>query len=217
MGSDLEVRILLVDDHTLLREALRTVLAAVDDFQVVGDVGDGRIAIGLAARLRPTVVLLDVEIPDNQVTATVRGLLRASPQSRVIVLSMYDDPRLVQRVLALGASSFLHKSIGRHDLVTAIRACATGDQLVTVSVPRDAYGSPPERPAGPPLSEREAEVMALVAKARTNRQIAAELGITEGTVKRHLRNVFQKLNAVSRIDAVNRATVAAGRTVGRAR
>ncbi len=211
-GSSLQatesgIRILVVDDHKLLRDAICGVLLAEPGFRVVGDAGDAETAVRHAGRLRPDVVLLDVMMPGNNPVATVPALLRASPRTKVIILSMCDEQPLVERMLGLGAAAFLHKGVSRQDLTAVIRAVNVSSELVTVSLPRVAVGG---RPAGVrnPLSGREREVLTLVAQAMTNRQIAGRLSITEGTVKRHLRNIFDKLGAVSRIDAVNRATAA---------
>lgn len=205
------VGILVVDDHTLMREALRDMLNLEPDFEIVSAVGDGRTAVRLAGRLQPDVILLDVGMPDNHPPTTVRALMQASPRSKVVILTMYDDVQLIQSMLEVGVSAFLHKSISRLDLTSVIRGTMTRNPMVTVSVPQATPIPPTPPPAILPaveLSSREREVLALVAQALTNRQVAVRLAITEGTVKRHLRNIFDKLGAVSRIDAVNRATAA---------
>ncbi len=195
--------ILVADDHTLLREALCEILGTESDFRVVGAARDGEEAVSLAASLRPDVVLLDLEMPRTQPHATVERVMSAAPGCKVIILSMHDDPRLVGELLQAGIAAYLHKSVSRHDLVGAIRAARRDDLRVTLSVSRAAVpgGSP-----GDLLSAREKEILGLVAQALSNRQIASRLSITEGTVKRHLRNIFAKLQAVSRIDAVNKAS-----------
>ena len=200
------VRILLVDDHRLLRETLRDGLTIEGDFVVVGEAGDGVEAVAMAAETRPDVVLLDVDMPRHQPVEGVRRLMQVSPGSKVIVLSMYDDPQLVREMLRAGVAGYLHKSVGLRDLAGAIRGATSGQERVTVSVvSRHAFGRPGNNSRPGQLSVREQEVLALVAEALSNRQIAVRLSITEGTVKRHLRNVFDKLGAVSRIDAVNKA------------
>lgn len=201
------VRILLADDHTLLREALRDVLLAEDDFRIVGEAGDAASVVRVAMRTRPHIVLLDIEMPGSQPADTVRELLAVSPDCQVIILSMYDDPWLVQQMLDIGIRGYLHKSVTRREVVTAIRDAVGDEQRVTVSVSHGVPGN--EHSPTALLSLREFEVLTLVARAMSNRQIGARLSITEGTVKRHLRNIFGKLGAVSRIDAVNKATSAA--------
>jgi DNA-binding NarL/FixJ family response regulator len=205
------VRILLVDDHTLLREALRDLLLAEQDFHVVGEAGDGEAALTLAGQTRPDVVLLDVEMPGHQPMRTVRQLAALNPAPKVIILSMYDDPVLVQELLRIGVYGYLHKGVSRQDLVLAIRGVNRSRQQITISVPWEAAAAGERQGA---LSSREQEVLSLVASALSNRQIAGRLAISEGTVKRHMRNIFAKLGAVSRLDAVNKATAAASMSPG---
>ncbi|MFF4416225.1 response regulator [Streptosporangium sp. NPDC001559] len=202
--SNDRIRILVADDHTLFRDALCQVLRAEDDFHVVGDASDGPGVISLAARTRPDIVLLDVEMPNHHPARTLPRLLEISPPPKVIILSMHDDPQLVQDLLAAGAHGYLHKAIRSQELLVAIRSVHAGRHGVTVLVSQAIAPAPRAAPQGV-LTEREQEVLALVAKALSNRQIAVQLAITEGTVKRHLRNIFGKLSAVSRIDAVNKA------------
>ena len=205
--ADDRIRILVADDHTLLREALCELLRAEEDFDVVADAGDARAAIRLAAQTRPDVALLDIQMPYNEdPAATVRHLLQRQPELRIIILSMDDHPVLVRQLLALGVRGYLHKSASRQTLSAAIRERAdSGRRTVTVSVASGALQPDTRLTTRGRLSEREIEVLGLVAAALSNRQIGARLGITEGTVKRHLRNLFEKLDAVSRLDAVNKA------------
>ncbi|MEV7010596.1 response regulator transcription factor [Streptosporangium sp. NPDC051022] len=206
--SNDRIRIVVADDHTLFRDALCQVLRAEDDFHVVGDASDGPAVLSLAARTKPDIVLLDVEMPNHHPAHTLPRLLEISPPPKVIILSMHDDPQLVQDLLGAGAHGYLHKAIRSQELLLAIRSVHAGCHGVTVLVSQAI--APPPRPASQGvLTEREQEVLALVANALSNRQIAVQLAITEGTVKRHLRNIFGKLSAVSRIDAVNKAVVAA--------
>jgi two-component system, NarL family, nitrate/nitrite response regulator NarL len=202
MSTSVErVRILLADDHTLLREALRDLLTAEPDFHVVAEAGDGDSALSLAAQTRPDVVLLDVEMPGHRPVQTVRQLAALNPPPKVIILSMYDDPGLVRELLQIGVYGYLHKGVSRQDLVLAIRGVSRNRQRLTISVPWESATD--DRPGA--LSSREQEVLSLVASALSNRQIAGRLAISEGTVKRHMRNIFAKLGAVSRLDAVNKA------------
>lgn len=202
--ADEEIRILVADDHTLLRQSLCELLRAQPGFEVVAQAGDGPGTVMQARQHHPDVVLLDVEMPRHDVSDTVRRLLAVPPRPRVIVLSMYDNARLVRELINVGIRGYLHKSVGRDALISAIRGVMVDDQpVVTVSVSPTSLAPTP--PAEGALSARELEVLTFVANALSNRQIANRLGITEGTVKRHLRNIFGKLDAVSRIDAVNKA------------
>jgi DNA-binding NarL/FixJ family response regulator len=159
--------------------------------------------VALASRIRPDIALLDIEMPEDPMITTVRQLQGVSPRSRVVVLSVHDAPELISSMLRTGVRGYLHKGVSKEDLFTAIRSVWADDQRVTVSVFRDSM----IRVGGPDrtLSGREREVLSFVAQAMSNRQIARRLAITEGTVKRHLSNIFDKLDAVSRIDAVNKA------------
>ncbi|MFB7877554.1 response regulator [Nocardia sp. NPDC056064] len=198
------IRILVADDHTLLREALCELLSTEPDFDVVAQAGTGTATVALAGEHRPDVLLLDLEMPESDPAATVGRLLAQDPALRIIVLSMHDGQQLVQQLLALGVSGYLHKGTGRQTLTAAVRqSIGEGPRTITLSVSSASLRTPTDDPAV--LSAREREVLVLVAEARNNRQIASTMGITEATVKRHLRNIFAKLHAVSRLDAVNRA------------
>lgn len=200
------LQVLLVDDHTLFREGLAELLSAEDDVNIVGKAGDSVTAVRLAGSKRPQVVLLDVEMPYHPVRITIRGIRRASPKTRILILTMHDDPTLVQEVLAAGAHGVLVKTATREELVCAVRAVGYQGKTV-LSVSRRSAAAL-AGPASNPLSPRELEVLKLVGQALSNAQIASQLFITEGTVKRHLTNIYGKLSAVSRLDAVNKAVAA---------
>lgn len=204
-SEDGPTTILIVDDHALLREGLREILETQEDMRVVGEAADSAVTVALAAEHQPDIVLLDVEIPGGEVTTTVGQIREHSPRSQVIILSMYEGPQLVQTLLAVGIRGYLLKSIHWQELVVAIRAIRADNDRVILGVSRESLSD--IQPGQPPgiLSGRELEVLDLVAQALSNGQIAARLGLTEATVKRHLRNVFVKLGAVSRLDAVNKA------------
>lgn len=207
MAEKNTISILVADDCTLLREAFCYFFATESDFTLVSAVRNGEEAVSLAAKFNPDIVLLDLEMLSTQPHVTVGRLLRHSPGSKVIILSMVDNPRLVRELFHVGISAYLHKSVSRHDLVSAIRSVRRGDVYVTVAVSHETSVLPGESRDGI-LSIREKEILALVAQALSNRQIGNQLRITEGTVKRHMRNIFDKLQAVSRIDAVNKAVAA---------
>jgi DNA-binding NarL/FixJ family response regulator len=203
--KDHRTTILLVDDHALLREGLREILETQPDMRVVGEAADSASAVAVAAERQPSIVLLDVEIPGAEVTATVRQIRNTSPGSRVIILSMYEGPQLVQALLAEGIRGYLLKSIHWQELAAAIRAVNADDNRIVLDVSRESLREIQRGPFLGPLSAREREVLDLVAQALSNGQIASRLRLTEATVKRHLRNIFVKLGAVSRLDAVNKA------------
>lgn len=196
------IEVLVVDDHTLFREALSEMLDRVPGLSV-RSAASGTEALGLLDP--PDVVLLDVEIPGERATATLGRLRTRYPSASVVMLSVFDDPRTVQETLAAGAAGYLLKSVTREELVTAVRNACADPGRSRVSISRDTLNRIAVGGGTGPLSRRECEVLQLVAGAMTNGQIGARLSISEGTVKRHLRNIFVKLNAVSRIDAVNKA------------
>lgn len=202
MTSDV-IRVVLVDDHALMREGLREILTAQQDITVVGEAGGSSAAVAVVATVKPDVVLLDVEMPGDDVTVTVRKMKAASPSTEIIILSMYDSRHLVQSLLALGIKGYLLKSVAGEQVVAAIRsAMADKDNIVlSISAQSLSHAAEPDDV----LSEREIAVLQLAASAMSNIQIASRLSLTEATVKRHLHNIFTKLGAVSRIDAVNKA------------
>jgi DNA-binding NarL/FixJ family response regulator len=201
------ISVAIVDDHALFREGVRGILEAQSDMVVVGEAGDSAGAVALVTRARPRVVLLDVEIPGDDATMTVTRIHRASPNSQVIILSMYDGPQLLRSLVAAGIRGYLVKSVHRQELVAAVRSARADDGKIILQVSRESLATV-EEPRSGVLSERELEVLELTAQALSNMQIASHLGLREATVKRHLRNIFVKLGAVSRIDAVNKAVAA---------
>ncbi|MGP3753861.1 response regulator [Streptomyces sp. IBSNAI001] len=203
-GASDDIRVLAVDDHRLLREALCELLEMYEGLTVVAQADDGPSGVRMAGLHRPDVVLLDVEMPGPGPLANLRGVRQAAPEARIIMLTMHDNRQLIDSLLSAGAVGYLHKEADREVLVSAIRSAMAGG--TTMFLPRTPSGSGPERGPAPAdaLTLRERELMELVAQGLSNRQIGSRLGITEGTVKRHLRNIFDKLGATSRLDAVNR-------------
>jgi DNA-binding NarL/FixJ family response regulator len=199
------IAVVIVDDHALFRDGLRGILQTQPDMMIVGEAGDSASALSLAVDKQPDVVLLDVEIPGDDVTATVSQIRLRSPGSRVIILSMHEGPQLVQALLAAGIRGYLLKSIRWQELVAAIRAVCSDTDRVVLGVSRESLARVQQGPSAGTLSVREIEVLDLVAQALSNGQIASRLNLTEATVKRHLRNIFVKLGAVSRLDAVNKS------------
>ncbi|TLS47353.1 response regulator transcription factor [Streptomyces montanus] len=199
------IRIIAVDDHSLLRNALCELLNAEGDLTVVAQTDEPARIKELARRHDAEVLLLDVEMPDSHAPTVVAELSRALPDLKILILSMHGDPQLIQELLRRGAKSYLHKSTRHETLLAAIRNTRSADAHTIIAVPQQEGRQNAFAPAPAGLSPREREVLTLVAHAMSNRQIANRLGVAEGTVKRHLRNIFEKLEAVSRVDAVNKA------------
>ncbi|MFF4156668.1 response regulator [Streptomyces sp. NPDC001678] len=200
-------RIVLADDHALFREALGDLLNAQPTLRVVGHASDGVEAIRLTAVHQPDLLLLDLQMPGSHGPLTIRTVLETAPRTRILLLSAFAEPYEADELLAAGAREFLHKGIRRELLLAAIARTVDGDRHGMLSPPPVATA--PHGHAVEPLSRREHEVLVGAAAAMSNRQIAERLAVTEGTIKRHLHNVFRKLGAVSRIDAVNKAVQAA--------
>ncbi|GAA0740872.1 response regulator transcription factor [Dactylosporangium roseum] len=208
-------RIVLAGDPRLLRESLRHVLDCEPDFEVVGEADAGLSVVRAVVESQPDVLLLDISMADGDPQELLRELLANRPELGVIVLTNHSEQRLMERLLELGVRAYLHKNISPGTLKSTIRdLVGTSRRTVMITLPRPKPlpvkvppdpREPPEPFAGAGLSERELEVLTFVADALTNRQIASRMDIAEGTVKRHLRNVFHKLGASSRIDAVNKA------------
>ena len=203
------IRILLADDHTMFRQGLKEMLSTDGEMLVVGEAENGSMAAALAAEENPDVVILDVEMPGISAAETLEALLALSPAPRVLIVSMYDSPRLVRDLLGRGASGYLVKSASLEELLTAVRRAArapqdSGGENVILAVPRSVLekveGDEEER-----LSGREQEILLLAARGLSNREIAAKLHISEATVKRHLANVYEKMGVGSRGEASQKA------------
>lgn len=205
--DDKSIHLLIIDDHALLCEALRDFLTGEGDFTVIGELPAGADVLPVVAHTRPDVILVDIDNPYWDPADIVRRLLSGSPRSRVIAMSLYGTFHHVQAVMKAGAAGYLHKSVGKHEVVRSIRIVHKGRNVIMGDF--HARRQPPTDTVSARLSDRELEILSLVAQAKSNRQIGVDLGITEGTVKRHMRNIFTKLGAVSRIDAVNKAASAA--------
>lgn len=198
------IRVLVVDDHAVIRDGIAAMLEPHDDLLVVGAAADGAAAVALAAALRPDVVLMDLRMPGvDGVTATAR-ISALSPAPRVLVLTTYDSDADITRAVAAGAFGYLLKDTGRDDLLDAIRTVARGVSVLTPSV-ATALVRQHRDPRPEPLSARERQVLTLVAGGATNRHIATTLTVSEATVKTYLTRIFTKLEVGDRTAAVTAA------------
>ena len=209
-GAANPVRVLLVDDQSLLRMGFRMILAAEEDIEVVGEASDGETAFAQAAALRPDVILMDVRMPGvNGIDATER-IVSELPESRVIILTTFDLDEYAFAALRVGASGFLLKDSPPEELVHAVRVVAAGDALLAPKVTRALIADFAARPVGPPradnsltpLTERELDVMRLVARGQSNSEIADELFVAEQTVKTHVSRILGKLGLRDRTQMV---------------
>jgi DNA-binding NarL/FixJ family response regulator len=208
------VRVLLADDQALFREALATLLGARPEVQVVGEAGDGFQALQRSADLRPDVVLMDLHMPVLDGIAATRRLRAEQPEVRVLALTTFDDDEDVFEALRAGALGYLLKDVSSDRLVEGVLAAARGESVLQPSVAAKVVARLAQLDAAPrsrpqplvvPLSDRELDVLRLLADGRSNREIAGELFLAEGTVKNHVTNVLAKLGARDRTQAALRA------------
>jgi DNA-binding NarL/FixJ family response regulator len=201
--------IIVVDDHHLFRAGLIELLDSVTEFKIAADGSTGVEAITLAHEFKPDIVVLDVEMPGPGAQATIRKILEVSPNTKIIVLTMHDDAELVRTLLEAGAAGYLLKSAGRAELIAAINAARRNEDAILLSVSRATLmrlGRTTSAPASTDLlSPREVQVVRQIASGGSTRDIASALYISEATVKRHLANIYAKLGASSRIDAIRKA------------
>jgi DNA-binding NarL/FixJ family response regulator len=212
--AEKSIRILLVDDQTMFRDGLRVLLSTQPDFQIVGEAADGEQAIRKTAALHPDVVLMDLRMPVLDGAAATRRLRAAQPDVRVIVLTTFDEDAAIFDGLRAGATGYLLKDAPTEKLYEAIRAAARGESFLQPSVAsrvvaefaRLSERSPDSSQAlVDPLSTRELEILRLLSGGATNREIALQLFIAEGTVKNHVTNIFSKLDVTDRTRAAIKA------------
>jgi len=203
-------RVLLADDQALVRAGFRLILELEPDLEVLAEAADGHEAVRLTRELQPDVVLMDIRMPGLDGLEATRRLAADGTPARILILTTFDLDEYVYDAMKAGASGFLLKDAGREQLVAAIRTVAAGDALLAPRItrrlvedyvrrPRPGEGTPPELAN---LSDREVEVLRLVARGRSNAEIAAELYVSDTTVKTHVAHIMQKLRLRDRIQAV---------------
>ncbi len=207
-----KIRIMIVDDHPIVREGLVSVLKRDEDFEIVGEAPDGRTAVKRAVSLKPDLILMDLRMPEMGGVEAMKEIRATAPDIKFLVLTTYDTDEHIVGALEAGASGYLLKDAPRDDLFNAIRTVARGDALLqprvaarllqhmTGQTQRGNVNNGEED-----LSPREIEVLQLVARGYANKEIAARLTITEATVKTHLAHIFQKLGVNDRTEAVTTA------------
>jgi DNA-binding NarL/FixJ family response regulator len=198
------IRLLIVDDHPVVRDGLGSMLARDPEFEVVGEAADGAEAVRLAESLRPDVILMDLRMPGMDGLSAITELARRGVTARVLVLTTYDTDSHVLPAIEAGATGYLLKDAPRDELRRAVRAAAGGEAVLSPSVASRLMNRF-RAPTSGPLSQRELEVLGLVAAGSTNREAAARLFITEATVKTHLLNIYGKLGVSDRAAAVAEA------------
>jgi DNA-binding NarL/FixJ family response regulator len=191
-----KLRILLADDHAVVRQGFSRILASHSDMEVIGEAGNGREAIELAEELKPDVVVMDVSMPELNGIEATRRLMKASPRIRVLALSMHKDSVYVREILRAGAQGYLLKDASDDDLLTAVRAIGQGQGYISPGV-SEAVLSDYRRHVSDPidlLTSREREVLQLIAEGKTNKEIAASLNLSIYTVDAHRGRIMEKLN-----------------------
>jgi len=198
------IKLLVVDDHPVVRDGLSSMFARDPEFEVLGEAADGTEAVRLARELAPDVILMDLRMPGMDGVTAITELVKTGVAARVLVLTTYDTDGYVLPAIEAGATGYLLKDAPRAELLRAVRAAAAGEAVLSPAVAAKLM-SRVRSPAAGPLSQRELEVLELVAAGTTNREAAARLFITEATVKTHLLNIYAKLGVSDRAAAVAEA------------
>jgi DNA-binding NarL/FixJ family response regulator len=209
------IRLLLVDDQSLFREALRTLLSLQDDFEIVAEAENGERAVALAKVHKPDVILMDLRMPVMGGVEATRRILAATPAARIVVLTTFEEDEEIFDALRAGALGYLLKACSADKLCESVRAAAKGTSVLEPSVAARMMaeltrlsakeGKRSTAPLADPLSDRELGVLKLLAEGRSNKEIGSALNITEGTVKNHMTNVLGKLGALDRTQAALKA------------
>lgn len=203
-----KIRVLIADDHAILREGIRALLKTADDIEVVGEAADGREAVDAATRLRPDLVLMDISMPGLGGLEATLELRKTMPDVRVLVLTQYEDREYLRRFLAAGVAGYLLKKTVGADLVSSIRAAARGGLVLDPLVAKDALQEPrgEDRSAGGNryelLTDREKQVLKLVAEGRSNKEVAELLDISVKTAMSHREHIMEKLDLHSRTELI---------------
>jgi DNA-binding NarL/FixJ family response regulator len=202
-----QLTVLIADDHPLVREALHRALEVEEDMKLVGEASDGEEAVKLASELKPNIVVMDIVMPKVNGIEATRKIKEVAPDTAILILTAYDDEEYVLGLLDAGAAGYLLKSARGRDLVGAIRAIRAGESVLHPNIiarllKRATVAPVKDNRAPGLLSEREAEVLRLVALGMSNKEVADELFLSQRTVKAHLTSVFNKLNVASRSEAI---------------
>jgi DNA-binding NarL/FixJ family response regulator len=193
-----KLRVILADDHPVVRDGLAAIINQQPDMQVVAEAADGEEAIALFQREQPDVMVLDLRMPKRDGVAVVEQVLGVNPKARLLIMTTFDGDEDIFRCLSQGAKGYLLKDSPRQEILNAIRAVSQDQPYTSSSIAAKAL----QRMAKPNLTKREVEVIQLLAQGRSNKDIARRLSITEGTAKTHVKSILLKLDAISRTEAV---------------
>jgi DNA-binding NarL/FixJ family response regulator len=206
--TEAKIRVLLADDHLIVRAGIRQLLEAAGDLQVIAEAGDGEEAQALIQKHKPDVAVLDIQMPKASGIEVTRWVRAHVPEVGVLILTAYNDDPYVMAVLQAGANGYVLKTAGTDELIQAVRDVNEGKSALDPSITRKLMSSlfkQPEKAAVEPLTDREQDVLRLAAKGFTNKAIGVQLAISDRTVQGHLAHIFAKLQASSRTEAVMRA------------
>jgi DNA-binding NarL/FixJ family response regulator len=204
------IHVLIADDHTLFRSGLHALLNLFSDIQVVGEASSGEETITKAQALQPDIILMDIQMPGVNGIEATRRIIHASPNIGVIIVTMFEDDDSVFSAMRAGARGYILKEAGEEDVLRAIRAVAKGEAIFGAAIARrlvDFFSNPQRdsEPAFPELTEREREILDLIARGETNSAIVQRLVLSPHTVRNHISNIFSKLQVADRAEAIIRA------------
>lgn len=205
-----KIRVLIADDHTLFRDGLVALLNSVEDIEVVATAEDGKDAVQLATGSQPDVILMDILMPELNGIEATREIVRTSPHIGVVMLTMFEDDESVFEAMRAGARGYILKGADQEEVLRAIRAVARGEALFGPSIATRLmdFFAPPDQTAAqafPELTDREREILCLIAEGDSNSEIAEKLNITLKTVRNHVSNIYNKMQVTDRVQAVLRA------------
>ncbi|MFO7168364.1 MAG: response regulator transcription factor [Chloroflexota bacterium] len=201
----MSIRVVIADDHSVVRKGIRELLADEGDIAVVGEARTGQEAIDLALALQPDVVVMDINMPELSGVEATRQIRAAAPQVRVLALTAYADDPYIYGLLDAGATGYILKTAEARDIVRAVRSTAAGQSTIDPVVAPRLIARLTDPSGHETLTDRELDVLRLAARGRTNKQIGAELAISDRTVQNHLANIYAKLGVASRTEAVTAA------------
>ena len=203
MNTSQTIKIMLVDDHNVVRSGLSTFLRAFDDLELVGEARNGLEAVNLCRQTKPDVILMDLMMPEMDGIEATREILKDCPDIKIVAITSFEEEKLVQGVLAAGAISYLLKNVTADELATAIRAASAGKSTLSPEAAKALiHATRPEAHPWSDLTEREMEVLNLVVQGKSNQQIAESMFLSLATVKAHVGNILSKLQVSSRAEAI---------------